>query len=996
MNRTIFKIISFIFFISTILLFFVLNTHISLALPTDCFCGTDGLGYCYDNCHSSDYETDGWSCTWDGVDYWCCQLVENADWGKQNDCPGYCVPGCTPPDCWAGTSTSGAYGYYGARECTDDCGDKEYRYCYCSSECTPSGCPAGTSTTDSSDYHSTPSCYNYCNYPSYGSRCYCDLCNLPGCGPTYSTSNLGYGTKILSCRNGYSTTPDRDTKCDLRENTCYCRNCLKACPLPLEETEQYIFKGYSLGGASTLKLEDFRRCTNDCDVGPNESNDDCYEVESPQPVETFSIVDTAVEPNLYDFKDQSLFPYFHTGQYDASNFAKQGDLNDPTEPIEMIATYTDSSGVSDIEGMFVWFRHESLTEPYGMPVHISSSATPQGSTQNSWGFMLRDTSTGWKPYVASFQSTPAVWTPASGTDSVFYLPAPNQSNMIEVTIKDISENTLTKSITLKFSLRFTNSGNLFGTQKASEGKYKILLMGLDKFSFTPFDNYVSEPLINDGDFWDITYLLNGQNFTYYWKSNQLRYIQDVQNYARDWFDTGKTWTLDFQDPVLVNFPDSTPGFKKEIIENKIKVSWNVKDFTGTQNGNLFAIVGNISLSGSNLKPLTLSGCSGGIVCRDDYPLTPSTFEISPVNEDGTLIGNLNLVPNNNASWAFKVNPNLNTDSHTGSITIDIGDNTIGNLRIHLTVFDDAGNVLRAPVLFENLADRFITGGGLAFSPYTYFAQLPSTNTSIWTSILPPYSPISGGLFKDNAAFSSEMYANYASDLVHSSSTGSYRISSLTNWINTPTSSLYDSLMRKYELHKKYINPIEQNLDPAIVSLPGCAASGAYCTYFREGLDPAGDLTINSNLICNKQALIFVQRNLIITPPLYNSVSPDSLSNLNGCIFVVGGTVTIAPNPAASGTFSYDKINAFIVSDGVITIAHDPDSSTIVDGVYINGGLISKGGGDSIDIKRYLRLEERLVYPVFAIDLHPKYGILAEKFFGNSYVIQSTEVGLKPY
>ncbi len=68
---------------------------------------------------------------------------------------------------------------------------------------------------------------------------------------------------------------------------------------------------------------------------------------------------------------------------------------------------------------------------------------------------------------------------------------------------------------------------------------------------------------------------------------------------------------------------------------------------------------------------------------------------------------------------------------------------------------------------------------------------------------------------------------------------------------------------------------------------------------------------------------------------------------------------------------------------------------IVDGVYINGGLISKGGGDSIDIKSYLRLEERLVYPVFAIDLHPKYGILAEKFFGNSYNTP-TEVGLKPY
>jgi hypothetical protein len=804
---------------------------------------------------------------------------------------------------------------------------------------------------------------------------------------------VGFGTIDLACRNGTPETPDQTTKCDETKNTCYCYDCLKNCPSPL------------LNQNSTnpdLKLEDFRRCTNDCIVGPDEANDDCYEVYSSQPTETFSIVDTAVPKNEYDFKDQIQSPYSHTGQYDASNFAKQGDLNDPTRPIEMIATYTDSDGASDIEGMFVWFRHEDITGPYGMPVHISSSTDAQGPAQNSWGFMLKRSGPDWLPYVTNFQPLTPVWTsvdysyyPYIEEYAKFFLPAPDGSNMIEVTV--ISAPTVSadgKSITIKFSLRFTNDGNLFGTQKVQEGKYKILLMGLDKFSFTPFDNYVSEPLINDGDFWDKTYLLNGEDFTYYWSSDQLRYIEGVQNYARDWTDTGKTWILDFKDPEIITF-------SKEIIENSIKVSWNVKD-----DRNLYAIVGNIYVSGSDQKPLTLYDATSGVTLRDDDSSTEGSqiLPLGPAN-DITLIGKLNKDSSDRRTWSFRVAPDLSTDSHTGSVTIGIGNNTIGKISVYLTVFDDAGNVITSdPALSEDLADRFLTGGGLAFSPDTYFAELPLSNTSGWTGILPPYLPISGGLIEENAAFSSEMYANYET-LVNSSSTRSYGISSLTNWINSSSTSLYDSLKGKYELHKKYINPIEQNLTSPRSFLPGCTTPGAYCTYFKEGLDTAGDLTINSNLVCKKNALIFVQGNLTINPPLKNSdFSPDALSNLNGCIFVVGGKVNIRAGTNESGNFGYDKVNAFIVSDGVITIEEDsytpPD---IVDGVYINGGLISRGSTSvpldidgSIDIKRTLRLEERLVYPVFAIDLHPKYGILAEKFFGNSYIIQQTEVGLKAY
>jgi hypothetical protein len=65
--------------------------------------------------------------------------------------------------------------------------------------------------------------------------------------------------------------------------------------------------------------------------------------------------------------------------------------------------------------------------------------------------------------------------------------------MVEVTILEqpLKEG---NKVTMEFSLRFSdNNGDLF-SDNVSEGLYKIYLMGLDKFSFTPYDNYNIEIL----------------------------------------------------------------------------------------------------------------------------------------------------------------------------------------------------------------------------------------------------------------------------------------------------------------------------------------------------------------------------------------------------------------------------------------------------------------------------------------------------------------------
>ena len=118
---------------------------------------------------------------------------------------------------------------------------------------------------------------------------------------------------------------------------------------------------------------------------------------------------------------------------------------------------------------------------------------------------------------------------------------------------------------------------------------------------------------------------------------------------------------------------------------------------------------------------------------------------------------------------------------------------------------------------------------------------------------------------------------------------------------------------------------------------------------------------------------------------------------------MSGNVSILDGGDASNnntSFKYDKVNGYILADGQIIIEDEeskrvPNTDPIIDGVYINGGLQSLGSDKSIVFNRYLRLQDRVKFPLLAIDLHPKYGILGEKFFGSKYIIQIIELGVKP-
>jgi len=753
-------------------------------------------------------------------------------------------------------------------------------------------------------------------------------CTPPACAPTYSTSNLGYGTKTLSCTDGCGATNSR---------TCYCYSCtLPNCPAPLSNTATVASPNMILSG--------FRSCTNGCSVT---TTGDCYEVPTTQPIPTLEIQNDPL--NKYDFSSIT-----HSGIPGTS----AGNLNDP---LNLVARYYDVDGVADVEALFVWFRGDTYTGEPGTPLWISTTTTPKAPAADSWGFMMHREGGTWYPYVPSYPSSgTATWVRRNNYDPslrTFYIAGTDTLPMISVTItgNGITSDSASKTVTMPFRLRF--SGNdLTTTAPVSRVKYKILLLGLDKFSFTPSDNYAF-------------------SVASYWQANQLRYRTTptvAQTYARSWIDTTKRWTIDKQSPVITiraGFPSYSGS--------TITISWDSSD-----NMNLYSVVGNIfSTAGADARNVTLTGIGTGMTIRSPY---------MPLSDErrATEVGKLN------GEWAFRVNPDMTANLTNHSISINIGNNNKGTLIIDLTVFDDAGNMASTSSAI-NLEDWFVTDGGLAYSQNGTSFQTKNISGNIWGGKLPPFTIVGESLLSNIADYSSEMWADSntvqsPTSLLRSTLSGSYNI---RNFKTHGLTSYYSTLMRMYEERKSELPASElktviRNEDLTIVN-------GNLVSMFQS-LKTYNVAIINGNLLldrfsCNGKALVFVGGNLEIKPNLSN----QNISR-NACMFVVKGNVVISEgiNNSTGGNFGYDNINAYIFADGLLTMNQETSkvSPTTIDGIYINGGVHSLGG---VRIYRSLRLIERMSYPVLAIDHHPKYGILGGTFFANNFTFQKIELGFKP-
>jgi hypothetical protein len=642
-----------------------------------------------------------------------------------------------------------------------------------------------------------------------------------------------------------------------------------------------------------------------------------------------------------------------------------GNLNDP---INMRAVYTDANGASDIEGIFVWFRDSATTGEAGTPLYLSTTATPQAPSNASWGFMMRRTGpTTWVPYVPSYAVNPAVWVRTiPNASGEFFIASTSGQNMVGVTMSSPITSS-GNNVTMNFRLRF--SGTDIINPSVSQITYRVLLMGLDTFSFTPNDNYESVAAIRD-------------RIDSYWAPNQLRYRTTptpAQLYARAWVNpnnpatgTNATWTID-KVPPTISFTGGTPTASG----NNVNISWSASDIK-----NLYAIVGNIyTTAGADARDITLSTSTPGVILKTPNPFTPTA-------ENNANTGRIE------GDWSFRVAPNMNTTSNAGLISINVGANRTGTLTIYITAFDDAGNMATA-IGSYNLNDWFVTDGGLGYSAEgTSFVAKPTTTS--WSGKLPPF-PVSGwteSLTNTKADLSSEMWAERITQLDNNDFVDSYALNGHGGYSVTNN---YQTLWEAFQENKATIPSLDEN--PMSISvITAQAHTGVYCANNREYcvLEFPGSLEIRERFRCNDKTLIFVNGTLTINPPLWNLNPNDNrASNENGCVYVVRGNLIIKEGRAVSGaSMVYDVNHGYFIVDGTVLVEHEVSkpSTAIFDGVYINGGIHAGGG---VTIKRYLRLIDRLSYPVLAIDHHPKYGVLGGVFFGNNFSLQKVEPGFKP-
>ncbi len=799
----------------------------------------------------------------------------------------------------------------------------------CSPLCTPAAC-APTYETTNQGYGSTTFTCN--NSPSQcgteTNTCYCRACTPPVCEPLYSSTNYGYGSVTRTCTNNCGVSSGR---------TCYidrCNNCaLPNCPLPLTNTATTT--------NPNMILSNFRSCTKGVPCGGPTNFGACYEQVSPQPTTSLQILPDA--QNEYGFSSDSQ------SGIRMSNY----NLNDP---LHMTATYTDSNGATDIEAVSVWFRDSiqtgEITSPLWIDTNVNPSQPPSVQDAGSWGFMMRWENNAWVAYVPSYPASGIPkWVRAVYSNNGFDIAGPSGVRMVRVTIGNRNLPSITRSgnsVTLPFQLSFTYTS---GFEPVSELLYNIYLMGNDVFSFTPYDNYTSNTEINS-------------KIGSYWQEGQLRYRTSpipAQTYARQWAPVGK-WTIDKQSPVNNNLSVTV------VDDTVLELRWDVTD-----DKEVYAVVGNIyaSMGMPTPSPIMISNVVGG------------TLDVNSIHElveaPATGIGNLNT------GYAFR-KLSVGSNTYSDRVRIDIGENNGGSLIIYLTVFDMAGNVT-SPALTYSLGDWIVTYGGFTYSSDGMNYEIKDIEGDPWESVDvlqnldPSYADVTTELFGDRVNGVGPSALNSSSQIQSYHMRPFMMNSNISNWY-TELVKAYGNRSIEGKIDMLPVSGISGNLTTA----GGCNPSASVCISRSENLTVGSSTT---PFICDSKALFFVNGDLTIDNEILNSnVNRDS------CIFVVNGNVEIneGMQRSTAGQIQYDRINAYIIANGTVTI--DPElGDRKYDGLYIGGGIYSNSG---LNMGRSLKLVDRNIYPALLVNYHSKYAVLSNLVFGNQIDITQTEIGYKPY
>lgn len=597
-------------------------------------------------------------------------------------------------------------------------------------------------------------------------------------------------------------------------------------------------------------------------------------------------------------------------------------------PIRMVSTHTDPDGSSDIEAIYVWLKIDGAipNTPQYIDLDSSSGQTGRTYTRNSYGFMMHREGANWVPYIPSLVGGGNdKWVKATYNGGRFAVKGPSSQDMVFVQVNGISEQG--NSVNFDFNLDFRNISE---ANRVIDGSYNIFVMANDVFGFTPYDNY-GPGVTKIGD---------------YFNPEQIRFYQN-------WTDSNKDWIKDFTPPVVNAVNSEVTG------PTKIKFSWNIGDLLG-----IFGLVGNTYLSdgvteAENITQIVLTS-DGNKTVIDPY---------LPQPQGNSVIGHMS-----NGYIARAVN--IGGVSKNGSLEMNIGGNREGSLIYYVTAFDNACNYNQSYFLY-NLEGWIITYGGLMYSSTgVNFVVKNVEDPALWNpvALLNKISPTMADL-------STELYGTGLSNptvLTKSNTTKSFSVSPFKAYRAV---DFYSDVKNTFERREVGISGV-QRLNPNTSTLTGSLGAGGI-----KVLDRSGNLTVGdaNPFVCNGKGIFFVSGNLVVNNKILNSNY-----NHDACIFVVAGNVVINPGANSSGgSVGYDEINAYILTNGSVTLNTDPT----FDGLYVSGGIQSLGG---IFVDRYLGLNFRNTHPLLVVNHHSKYGIFSSTLIGNPIDMVKVEVGFKPF
>ena len=843
--------------------------------------------------------------------------------------------------------------------------------------------------------------------PSFvGGEIYC--CSYTSCG----TTDCCGGSSGSSCGNDIVETGEdceKDSQCDdgYECNSCECEQSAYCGDGNVDSGEECEKPGDSCtydskSGTCTTSCDCCVRCSLSCNYpvsstvnrflfndlytctdrsvcpDPQSPTIDCYEIISPAPVPSFLIHPESYK-TLLGFTSGT-----HTGggewivdnQDDRVNdFIPVKDLivNSTADEFYMQATFTDTDQV--IEAMYVWFS-QSTSTPITPKAYGGDTQADKTATRTGFGFMLRKNGTDWIPYIPSIvgagDGLMDIWSPAvySSTEKIFSIKSPDGDDMVNVQL-DKGKILVTdsgKTVTFQFSISMKQrDGKNLIEDLPDQGKYNVFLLANDVFGFTPYDNYdcTKYPAVCTAiqNLW-----LSNKRIRYYGNSPDLSALVK-------WRDTSIDWNIDLDSPVV--------DLEEVKVENRsqIKYEWTISDTFA-----VYGVVGNyfISSDAKDVSTFEIDGISPAAT-RQITTFIPQPLDNDEVVIDNDIIGHLDDTAYATNKFIFKI---VN-GAKAGTLLIDPGETRKGIVSLYITAFDLAGNYHTDSITFD-LSDWMATQGGLLYSADgtdVNSRELSLEALALWNNavkdtignFMPEKSDVTTELVADKLTLLPT--APLKSDIVDSYMIRPYNVVG-------EITSYYSILKTSFEKRSTSfpIKQIPDNGNPVVLSGDLFLTSPNLVVLDTDKNVEVG--TSTEPFRCNGEGVFFVGGNLIIKNQILNG-DP----NKDACIFVVRGNVIVQPGAHVSSDIQirYDQINAYILADGEFTINEETDT-VIKDPLYIGGGVHSIKG---VTLERYLKLGDRLVFPVFIVNHHSKYGVLAGKIFGTAVNLQKVEVGFKP-